>query len=94
VRYEAPRRHAVGTGIGWHRACDEELFRRGQRLPQLLEQLLVRGVVTEVLANLILMAPNDDQSKLMAAILANLGSFVLEKKEEADPINPRRPSHH
>ena len=57
-----PRRHAVGTGIGWHRACDEELFRRGQRLPQLLEQLLVRGVVTEVLANLILMAPNDDQS--------------------------------
>jgi hypothetical protein len=69
-------------------------MRRGQRLPQLLEQLLVRGVVTEVLANPILMAPNDDQSKLMADILANLGSFVLEKKEEADPINPRRPSHH
>jgi hypothetical protein len=40
------------------------------------------------------MAPNDDQSKLMADILANLGSFVLEKKEEADPNNPRRPSHH
>ena len=36
----------------------------------------------------------DDQSKLMADILANLGSFVLEKKEEADPANPRRPSHH
>lgn len=49
--------------------------------------------VTEVLADLILMAPLDDQSKLMADILANLGSFVLEKKEEADPTNPRRSRH-
>jgi len=49
--------------------------------------------VTEVLADLILMAPPDDQSKLMADILANLGSFVLEKKEEADPDNPRRSRH-
>ena len=29
----------------------------------------------------------------MADILANLGSFILEKKEEADPTNPRRSSH-
>ena len=49
--------------------------------------------VTEVLADLILMAPPDDQSKLMADILVNLGSFVLEKKEEADPDNPRRSRH-
>jgi len=41
-----------------------------------------------------LMAPSDDQSKLMADILANLGSFVLEKKEQGDPTNPRRSSHH
>ena len=54
----------------------------------------IAAKVTEVLADLILMAPNDDQSKLMADILANLGSFVLEKKEEADPNNQRRPSHH
>ena len=54
----------------------------------------IAAKVTEVLADLILMAPPDDQSKLMADILANLGSFVLEKKEGADPINPRRPSHH
>ena len=54
----------------------------------------IAAKVTEVLADLILTAPNDDQSKLMADILANLGSFVLEKKEVADPINPRRPSHH
>jgi hypothetical protein len=30
----------------------------------------------------------------MANILANLGGFVLEKKEEADQTNPRRSSHH
>jgi hypothetical protein len=53
----------------------------------------VAGKVTEVLADLILMAPPDDQSTLMADVLANLGSFLLEKKEEADPSNPRRSSH-
>ena len=53
----------------------------------------ITAKVTEVLADLILMAPVDDQSKLMAYILANLGSFVLEKKESADPTNPRL-SHH
>jgi hypothetical protein len=30
------------------------------------------------------MAPPDEQSKLMADILANLDSFLLEKKESAD----------
>jgi hypothetical protein len=53
----------------------------------------VAGKVTEVLADLILMAPPDDQSTLMADVLANLGSFLLDKKEEADPTNPRRSSH-
>jgi hypothetical protein len=49
--------------------------------------------VTEVLADLILMAPPDEQSTLMADVLANLGSFVLEKKGDADPTSPRRSSH-
>jgi hypothetical protein len=53
----------------------------------------VSAKVTEVLADLILTAPPDQQSNLMADILANLGSFILEKKEEADPTNPRRSSH-
>ena len=53
----------------------------------------VAAKVTEVLADLILMVPPDEQSTLMADILANLGSFVLEKKEDADPSNPRRSSH-
>jgi hypothetical protein len=42
-----------------------------------------------VLADIILMAPPDDQSTLMADILANLGSFLLEKKEDADPTRAR-----
>jgi hypothetical protein len=49
--------------------------------------------VTEVLADLILMARPDEQSTLMADVLANLGSFVLEKKDDADPTSPRRSSH-
>jgi hypothetical protein len=53
----------------------------------------VAAKVTEVLADLILMAPPDEQSTLMADVLANLGSFVLEKKEDADPTSPRRSSH-
>jgi hypothetical protein len=53
----------------------------------------VAAKVTEVLADLILMAPPDEQSTLMADVLANLGSFVLEKKEDANPTNPRRSSH-
>jgi hypothetical protein len=39
------------------------------------------------------MAPPQEQAVLMADILANLGSFVLEKKEDADPTKPRRSSH-
>jgi hypothetical protein len=53
----------------------------------------IAAKVTEVLADIILMAPPDDQSTLMADILANLGSFVLEKKDDADPTKARRSSH-
>jgi hypothetical protein len=40
--------------------------------------------VTEVLADLILMAPPTDQGMLIADILRNLGQFVLDRNEEAD----------
>ena len=55
----------------------------------------IAAKVTEVLADIILTAPPNEQSVLMADILANLGNFVLEKKEDADPTNsnPRRSSH-
>jgi hypothetical protein len=49
--------------------------------------------VTEVLADLILLAPPDEQTMLLAAVVANLGGMVLEKNEEADPDNPRRSAH-
>ena len=41
----------------------------------------IAAKVTEVLADLILMAPPDEQSTLMADMLANLGGLLLEKKE-------------
>ena len=53
----------------------------------------IAAKVTEVLADIILMAPADEQSMLMADILANLGSFVLDKKDSSDPTSPRRSSH-
>jgi hypothetical protein len=53
----------------------------------------IAAKVTEVLADIIFMAPSDEQSMLMADILANLGSFVLEKKEDADPTKPRHSRH-
>jgi hypothetical protein len=49
--------------------------------------------VTEVLADLILLAPPGEQTALMADVLANLGGKVLEKSQEPDPTNPRRSSH-
>ena len=43
----------------------------------------IAAKVTEVLADII----------LMADMLANLGGFLLEKKESAEPTNPRRSRH-
>ena len=51
----------------------------------------VASKVTEVLADLILLAPPEDRGKLMADILANLGDFVLQKGEDMEPQSgPRR----
>jgi hypothetical protein len=40
--------------------------------------------VTEVLADLILMAPPEDQGMMIADILRNLGQIVLDKNREAE----------
>jgi hypothetical protein len=53
----------------------------------------IAAKVTEVLADIILMAPAEEQSMLMANILAMLGTFLIEKSESADPTNPRHSSH-
>jgi hypothetical protein len=73
--------------------CDIHELLEKQLQGQEADLAEVAAKVTEVLADLILMAPPDDQSALMADILANLGSFLLERKQEADPTNPRRSSH-
>jgi hypothetical protein len=51
----------------------------------------IAAKVTEVLADLILLAPPDERTTLMADVLANLGQFVLEKGEDATArTDPRR----
>jgi hypothetical protein len=51
----------------------------------------IAAKVTEVLADLILLAPPDERGTLMADVLANLGEFVLQKSDGApDQPNPRR----
>jgi len=53
----------------------------------------ITAKVTEVLADLILMAPPADQILLVSQVLANLGGMVFEKCQETDPSNPRRSRH-
>jgi hypothetical protein len=72
-----------------HELLDAELHGKEANLAE------IAAKVTEVLADIILTAAPDEQSTLMADILANLGTFLLEKKEEGDPDKPtpRRSSH-
>jgi hypothetical protein len=49
--------------------------------------------VTEVLADLILMAPPEEQTMLMAQVVATLGGMVFEKSQETDPGNTARSRH-
>jgi hypothetical protein len=56
----------------------------------------IASKVTEVLADLILMAPPADRGMLIADILANLGQFLLDKDGEATDTgesSPRRLRH-
>jgi hypothetical protein len=73
--------------------CDIHELLEGPLEREGADLAVIVAKVTEVLADLILMAPPDEQSMLMADILANLGSFLLEKKESTDPTNPRRSRH-
>jgi hypothetical protein len=70
-----------------HELLESQLQNREANLAE------IAGKVTEVLADLILMAPPDEQSTLMADVLANLGGFLLEKKDPTGPTQPRRSSH-
>jgi hypothetical protein len=51
----------------------------------------ITAKVTEVLADLIVLAPPVDRGTLIADVIANLGEFVLQKGEDATPqSDPRR----
>lgn len=50
----------------------------------------VAAKVTEVLADLILLAAPEDRAMLMADVIANLGEFVLKKGEDATEQSLRR----
>ena len=63
---------------------DKQLAREGADLAE------VAGRVTESLVDLILLAPPDDQSKLMADVLSNLGQTFLEKTGAIDTNEPGR----
>ncbi len=62
---------------GLHCDINELVEKRLEREGADLGELAAR--MTESLADLILLAPEADQSKLMADILANLGQAFLEK---------------
>jgi hypothetical protein len=61
-----------------HDLLEPELARDGADLAQ------VAGKVTEVLADLVLMAMPEDRAALLADVIANLGHLVLEKGEQPD----------
>jgi hypothetical protein len=44
----------------------------------------IAAKVTEVLADLILLAPPDERGTLIADVIANLGEFVLQKGQDRD----------
>jgi hypothetical protein len=73
-----------------HDLLENHLQREEADLAQLASK------VTEVLADLILMAPPADRGLLTADVLANLGQFILQKTEEAlesGQTSPRRLGH-
>jgi hypothetical protein len=71
--------------------CDIHDLLEGRLQSQEADLTEIAAKVTEVLADLILLAPAADRGVLMADVLANLGEFVLQKAEEFTAgANPRR----
>ena len=66
-----------------HDLLEPEMARHGADLSQ------IAAKVTEVIADLVLIAAPEDRATLLADIIANLGHMVLEKGEQpegsADP---------
>ncbi len=59
-----------------HDLLEPELSREGADLGA------IAAKVTEVMADLVIMADPQDRAALLADVVANLGHFVLEKSEQ------------
>jgi hypothetical protein len=91
VTYRSPGAKGVLMSDCLH--CDIHEMMESQLQSEQADLADIAAKVTEVLADLILMAPPDEQLRLLADVLANLGGMVLEKAQETDPTNPRRSRH-
>ncbi len=69
--------------------CDIHKLLESRLQDQEVNLAEIAAKITEVLADLILMLPADEQSPLMADILVNLGNFLVEKRETADQTKQR-----
>lgn len=64
-----------------HDLLEPELAREGADLGA------VAAKVTEVLADLVIMADPRDRAALLADVIANLGHIVLEKSEQPEGVS-------
>jgi hypothetical protein len=73
-----------------HDLLEPELASEGADLGQ------ISAKVTEVLADLVLIAAPEDRAALLADVIANLGHMVLEKSEhpEAGGSSEAKPRRH
>jgi hypothetical protein len=53
----------------------------------------IAAKVTEVLADLILMASDEEQLLLMSRVVSNLGEMVFQKRQQTDHNGPGHPRH-
>jgi hypothetical protein len=70
-----------------HDLLEPELAREGADLGA------ISAKVTEVLADLVIMADPQDRAALLADVIANLGHIVLEKTEGAGSSEPKARRH-
>ncbi len=75
--------------------CDIHDMLEGELNSEGADLAEIAAKVTEVLADLILMATPADRSMFMADVIANLGAILLEKggAEPDEPTTPRRSRH-
>ncbi len=71
-----------------HDLLEPELTRDGADLGA------IAAKVTEVLADLVIMADPQDRASLLADVIANLGHIILEKTDQPQGGGEARPRRH